>query len=340
MGDVPTQSSARMDHGLALVRLGDVTRARHEMAVALRLCRHQASPRRLAIALEYTGELHIVEQKWTRAAFCLDRALAIANHIAPDGDIIPEVLRRKAEVALGLGQHAEALATAQDAAARATKSGDRYENATALRVMGQALRALGREGEAQASFRAALSTLEELGETFERERIIALLEPSTQTTPGGGKSRKAAIRIDSPQSRDLCQMLAEHGMVGSSRPLQDMMRQIAVVASIQIPVLIQGETGSGKELVARALHSIGAARGAKMIAFNCATCPPDLLDAELFGHARGAFTGATAARAGLVRSAEGGSLFLDEIGELREESQARLLRLLANAPPRPWTLVP
>jgi len=113
------------------------------------------------------------------------------------------------------------------------------------------------------------------------------------------------------------------------------MRQVEQIAPLRIPVLIQGETGTGKELFARAIHNMSGRPKGRLIAFNCATCPVDLLDAELFGHAKGAFTGAHQERLGLVRSAEGGTLFLDEIGELREDSQARLLRMLDSGEVRP-----
>lgn len=95
-----------------------------------------------------------------------------------------------------------------------------------------------------------------------------------------------------------------------------------------VPVLIQGESGTGKELFARAIHQASARSGQSFIAVNCGAIPHELVDSELFGHERGAFTGATAARAGYFESADGGTLFLDEIGELPLASQVRLLRVL------------
>lgn len=95
-----------------------------------------------------------------------------------------------------------------------------------------------------------------------------------------------------------------------------------------VPVLIQGESGTGKELFARAIHQASSRNGKPFVAVNCGAIPQELVDAELFGHEKGAFTGATAARAGYFESADGGTLFLDEIGELPLASQVRLLRVL------------
>lgn len=118
------------------------------------------------------------------------------------------------------------------------------------------------------------------------------------------------------------------GMVGRCAAMQRVTDWIQKVAPTDTTVLIRGESGTGKELVARALHERSARRDAPLIAVNCAAIPDSLMEAELFGHEKGAFTGATRTRRGLVESADGGTLFLDEIGELPLAAQARLLRVL------------
>ncbi|MBO5393093.1 MAG: sigma-54-dependent Fis family transcriptional regulator, partial [Pseudomonas sp.] len=120
----------------------------------------------------------------------------------------------------------------------------------------------------------------------------------------------------------------EIGIIGSCPPMLDMYSKIRKVAPTDSNVLIQGESGTGKELVARALHNLSRRAKAPMISVNCAAIPESLIESELFGHEKGAFTGASAGRAGLVEAADGGTLFLDEIGELPLEAQARLLRVL------------
>ncbi len=117
-------------------------------------------------------------------------------------------------------------------------------------------------------------------------------------------------------------------MIGDSAALQHVRRQIARVASTDSTVLIQGETGTGKELVARAIHENSARREHPLIKINCAALPRELVESELFGHEKGAFTGATQQRRGRFELADGGSLFLDEVGELPLEAQAKLLRVL------------
>jgi DNA-binding NtrC family response regulator len=119
-----------------------------------------------------------------------------------------------------------------------------------------------------------------------------------------------------------------HGMIGSCPPMMELFRRIRKVALTNSTVLINGESGTGKELVARALHNLSNRHTQEMISVNCAAIPENLIESELFGHEKGAFTGATATRTGLVEAANGSTLFLDEIGELPLEAQARLLRVL------------
>jgi formate hydrogenlyase transcriptional activator len=118
------------------------------------------------------------------------------------------------------------------------------------------------------------------------------------------------------------------GIVGRSGPLQRALREVEVVAPTDSGVLILGETGTGKELVARAIHNLSARRDRPLIKLNCAAIPSGLLESELFGHERGAFTGALMRKAGRFEAADKGTLFLDEVGDIPLELQPKLLRVL------------
>ena len=118
------------------------------------------------------------------------------------------------------------------------------------------------------------------------------------------------------------------GVIGNSAVMQTLSSKISKVAPTDAAVLIVGETGTGKELIANAIHRASPRANHALISVNCAAIPENLIEAELFGHEKGAFTGATQAREGLIAAADGGTLFLDEIGELPLEAQARLLRVL------------
>ena len=119
-------------------------------------------------------------------------------------------------------------------------------------------------------------------------------------------------------------------LIGRSPALRELLKQIDLVAGSDLPVLIQGETGVGKELVAEALHAASSRASRPMISLNCAALPDTLVESELFGHVRGAFTGAVGERPGKFELANGGTLFLDEVGELALPVQAKLLRVLQS----------
>ena len=118
------------------------------------------------------------------------------------------------------------------------------------------------------------------------------------------------------------------GMIGKCSAMLELFRRIRKVAVTDSTVLINGESGTGKELVAQAIHKLSGRQASDMISVNCAAIPENLIESELFGHEKGAFTGATSTRTGLIEAANGSTLFLDEIGELPLEAQARLLRVL------------
>ncbi len=121
----------------------------------------------------------------------------------------------------------------------------------------------------------------------------------------------------------------------TSANIQDVLRMISRLKDTRTPVLVSGESGTGKELVARAIHFRGSMAQTPFIAVDCGSLVPTLMESELFGYEKGAFTGAMKTKAGLFQAANGGTIFLDEIGELPLEMQAKLLRVLQEKEVRP-----
>jgi sigma-54 specific flagellar transcriptional regulator A len=164
------------------------------------------------------------------------------------------------------------------------------------------------------------------------ERTI-LLQASLRHAALGKGQRLVALRLEELPSGEAPQMLPAkahvfHGMVSRSSVLLKMFRKIEIYGPTDAPVLITGETGTGKELVARAIHTCSRRRQKPFITVNCAALSKELLESELFGHERGAFTGAVSAHKGRFERAHGGTLFLDEIGEMPLMAQAKLLRVI------------
>ncbi|MGM0443514.1 MAG: sigma 54-interacting transcriptional regulator [Fibrobacterota bacterium] len=149
------------------------------------------------------------------------------------------------------------------------------------------------------------------------------------------QKQKAAVEALKRENKELKEHLSDledtgksDSIIGNSGAMRAMYAQIAQVAPLDTLVLIRGETGTGKELVARTIHEKSARPREKFVAVNCAAIPESLLESELFGHTSGSFTGAQGARSGFFEEAEGGTLFLDEIGDMSSSAQTRLLRVI------------
>ncbi|AFP29512.1 sigma-54-dependent transcriptional regulator [Marinobacter sp. BSs20148] len=172
-----------------------------------------------------------------------------------------------------------------------------------------------------------LGAVEYIAKPFDHDEMLALV-----TTILERRSTLAAADDSSAVTAKTTHQAADSDpasiMFGQCEPMQRVFTLIRKVAPTGTTVLIQGESGTGKELAARALHLLSPRAAAPLISVNCAAIPESLIESELFGHEKGAFTGAVNARTGLIEAANGGSLFLDEIGELPAEAQARLLRVL------------
>lgn len=163
----------------------------------------------------------------------------------------------------------------------------------------------------------AAGAYEYLAKPFDLNEIIACVENAAQQTqakpamPGGAEAS-----------------LAHHSIIGTSQAMQQIFRTLARMVSVDLTVLIHGESGTGKELVARALHDLGARKHNPFVPMNMAAIPRELVESELFGHEKGAFTGALARKSGTFEQAASGTVFLDEIGDMPMEAQTKLLRVL------------
>ncbi len=163
---------------------------------------------------------------------------------------------------------------------------------------------------------AERGAFEYLPKPFDLGELVSVVKRALDTTSVGTQSRPAT-----PQEEDL-------PLIGRSPAMQEVYRSVARMIKSDLTVMITGESGTGKELVARALHDYGQRRSGPFVAINMAAIPRELIESELFGHEKGAFTGASQRTSGKFEQAAGGTLFLDEIGDMPAEAQTRLLRVL------------
>jgi DNA-binding NtrC family response regulator len=162
-----------------------------------------------------------------------------------------------------------------------------------------------------------LGAFDHLTKPIGRKDLASLLERMVRS-----RATKA-LNLGPPDADSVAE-----GLIGSSSSMREVQKAIGLVADSDVTVLITGETGTGKEVVARTIHRVGARSAGPFMALNCAAIPPDLLESELFGHVKGAFTGAVLERKGAFREAHGGTLFLDEIGDMDLAMQAKILRAI------------
>ncbi len=167
-----------------------------------------------------------------------------------------------------------------------------------------------------------LGAFDVLTKPFQPEQVEAVVRRATERT--------ALVRENALLREALLRRTGKHGLIGESPPMLALREMIARVGPTHATVLITGETGTGKELVARALHASSPRAAQPLIEVNCAAFTETLLDSQLFGHERGAFTGAERSRQGVFEAAHHGTLFLDEAGEMSLPLQAKLLRVLVN----------
>ena len=178
---------------------------------------------------------------------------------------------------------------------------------------------------AYATFDTAISAWEKgatgiIRKPFQNEQILAMI--------GRGVKKRRHEEERQTLRQAMTRSVKREGFIGRSEIMENVFRMVDRVAPARSTVLITGESGTGKELVAKAIHEASPRNNQPFVVVNCSNIPSELLESELFGHTKGAFTGAVGAKKGLFDVADGGSIFLDEIGDLRFETQVRLLRVI------------
>jgi two-component system response regulator AtoC len=185
--------------------------------------------------------------------------------------------------------------------------------------------AYGAQDQALAAMKAG--AYDYLSKPFRRDEVVLVLRKAEE--------RERLARENRRLRTELAEGRGPSNLVGASEGMQEVLRQLRKVAPQKTTVLVTGESGTGKELVARAIHELSPRAALPFVAVNCGAIPSELLESELFGHVRGAFTDETRTRKGLAEEADGGTLFLDEIGELPLGLQVKLLRFLEDEEVRP-----
>ncbi len=308
---------------------------------------------------EYLGDAWADDGEQDRALRAFNKALRLGREKYPDTDMICEVQRRRAELLVEMGEIERARRAAREAVKVSRKIEEPYEIALAIRARGIVQMALGKREKALADIESAARSLRSIGDRFELARTLLHLSDLVriERSPAEGMqiadearrlfdsmgldfwSRRAqdvlagrtesrlagaaASRQDLPSPND-------HGIITQDERIISMFGDLSKIAGGDLSVILEGESGTGKELFARAIHAMSARSGNAFVALNCGAIPRDMQESELFGHAKGAFTGAIQDKVGYFEAADKGTLFLDEIGEMSPGAQVRLLRVIEN----------
>jgi DNA-binding NtrC family response regulator len=347
------------------IGLGNVARlqrrfpdAESVLSGALERARALGARREEVLALEFLGETDYDRGQAGAALARYHEALALAERVAPEGDLVVEVERRRAEALCAVGRLDEAERACERARRLALLTQDRLEHAVSYRVAAEIAWARGRRTDAIESWNLALRLLAECRERLETGRTLLALGRATDDPREARRCfyragalfdglcapywlEQAEAELDrvvggpaAPAPTRPASLLGRRhrapSLVACSREMQRVEALARRAAATELSVLITGETGTGKELIARTIHGLSPRAQRPFLALNCGSLRPDLALSQLFGHRRGAFTGAHAEGVGLVEAAQGGTLFLDEVGELSHDVQVTLLRFLES----------
>ena len=365
------------DAGVARMRIGLATIAsyRHDfgtaeahLSAACQITARLGCSREQVLCLMGRGDLQHEMGHPDLALGLYDQALDMARQIAPEGDMIHELQRRRAEVFTQNRDVTHAMEAAEDALERSVRLKDQLEEAATRRVLAQLHTVEGRDQDAHTQSRQAIRVLEAIHERFELARAYreqahrvkgetdperlreaqnyafkamslfeqlgledAVRDCEASLRELNAPSWLVAPRSERPthhfssQTQDIARA---HGFITQHARTLEVVRKASELLSTPARVLIQGETGVGKNLLAYMFRTFEVERGRPFVEVNCTSLPGDLVESELFGYVRGAFTGAAITKRGIFEDADGGTIFLNEIGELSERTQSKLLQVL------------
>jgi|SRR5687767_481840 len=301
------------------ITLGDLGRARHVVSEAIESYFESSGERVRLLLMEMRASVLHASGQFRESEEILREVLASATLGGKNSDAVSSASRALTESLMAQGRHVEALETAR-LAARAGRMDDRVEWVTALRLQGECLEMLGESDKAQRAFREAMSVHDCADFDAERARL--------ERSMGSGFRGRVATGVPRTTHRHALQELGlRSGRIFLSMD-SALVDAIRAAARTDLPVVVEGETGTGKELVAQLIHELSPRSGGPLAIVDCTTLPETLADVELFGSARGAYTGAFQERAGLIAQADGGTIMLDELPELSTGLQAKLLRVV------------
>ncbi len=317
------------------------------------------------ITCEAEADFHCLSRDWDHALAALGRGIEIALTISKSNDLLAELYRRKARVLYEIGMDDEAYDMAKESLEICHQVNEIYEIGANFRTLGLVAERRGEYHEAESLLDQAVNFYQSKDEKFERahshrdfasfyhrrgdKEALRKAFKQAATAMGlfeemGVESRVLEMRelletlskqiprkpFIVPDGHQLAQIGEEHGIITGDAKVKQVLEAMVRVAPTASSILVTGETGTGKELVARAIHAMSDRAEKPMIVVNCAAIPRELMESEIFGHLKGSFTGAASDRVGKFEMANQGTLFLDEIGDLDQQLQAKLLRVLED----------